>query len=244
MKISILMPIYNCPPDLLEKALISVFRQNHTDWEIVIKDGNPSRPAIYNRIIHSLTCAYQDRIKYYAAPEPADRENRQNSYYEALNWCIENSTGEILTVLAGDDQRGPRDTLSFVNQVFEEHEPGPFCLYGDCEWIDRDGSPICLKQPREIPVTFDTILTDFPFYTPSVFWNRAVHEKFGLYDSKNYPWCADLDFWLKTWRGIDSVYAGRVIGQYRQWEVSQQRDNGDLAGKEGSAILEKWRALR
>ena len=46
MRISILMPVYNCPPDLLEKALQSVFDQTFKDWEIVDKDGNPDQPAI------------------------------------------------------------------------------------------------------------------------------------------------------------------------------------------------------
>jgi hypothetical protein len=210
--ISILMPVYNCPPDLLEKALISVFKQTYQDWEIIIKDGNPYQPAIYNRNIDYLTLLHKDKIKYYAALEPADRANRQNSYYEALNWCIEKSRGEILTVLAGDDERGGPFVLQHVSDEFEKHGPGPFCLYGACEWVKRDGEHICYKQPPVLPVTFDVILTDFPFYTPAVFWNRAVHDKFGLYDT-GYPWSADLDFWLKTWRGIDSKFTPEVVGK-------------------------------
>jgi hypothetical protein len=241
--ISILMPVYNCPPDLLEKALVSVFKQTYQDWEIVIKDGNPCDPAIYNRTIDYLTRSHKDKIKYYAAVEPADRQNRQNSYYEALNWCIENSKGDILTALAGDDERGGPYVLEHVSSEFEKHGPSPFCLYGACEWVNHAGEHIAYKQPPVLPVTFDVILNDFPFYTPAVFWNRAVHDKFGLYDIQ-YPWSADLDFWLKTWRGIDSKFTPEVIGKYRHWEISQQRDNGDLAGQEGTKILEKWRALR
>jgi len=244
VKISILMPTYNCPPELFEKALLSVFVQDYDDYEIVIKDGNIDQPAATSQIIRDLFGRNSDKIKYYAAVESADRENHQNSYYDALNWCIENSTGDILTVLSSDDERGDPDTLRYVNSLFELYGKVPMCLYGGCEWINRDGEHICFKQPPNPPIIFDDILRDNPFYTPSLFWNRAVFDKFGLFDAKNFPWCADLDFYLKTWRGIDGIYIPRIIGKYRHWEVSQQRDNGLLAGAEGTKILEKWRALR
>lgn len=242
MKVSILMPVYDCPPDLLEKALVSVFKQTYDDYEIIIKDGNPDKPAIKSVKIRCLVFGPGSRVKYFMEAELADRENRQNSYYEALNWCIEHSTGEILTVLSGDDERGGPFVLQHVADEFEKHGSDPFCLYGACEWINHAGEHLEFKQPPRLPVTFDEILRDFPFYTPAVFWNRAVHDKFGLFDTE-YPWCADLDFWLKTWRGIDSKFTPEVIGRYRQWAVSQQRDNGDLAGQEGRKILEKYRSV-
>lgn len=243
MRISVLMPTYKCPPELFEKALVSVFKQSHTDWEIIIKDGNNDQPAITSDKLRSLIMAPDSKTKYFVEAEPADRENRQNSYYEALNWCIENSTGDILTILSSDDERGDHFTFKHVNDEFMNHGSGPFCLYGVCEWINREGEHICYKQPPVNPVTFEDILRDNPFYTPAIFWNRAVFDKFGLFD-ESLPWCSDLDFYLKTWRGIDSKFTPEVIGKYRHWEVSQQRDNGLEAGAEGTKILEKWRALR
>ena len=243
VKISILMPTYKCPADLFEKALLSVLTQTHQDFEIIIKDGNTEDPTINNPRIGGLI-GQSDKIIYEVSPENADRANHQNSYYEALNQCIKLSTGDILTVLSSDDERGGPCTLKRINDVFEKHGPGPLCVYGACEWIERDGKHICFKQPPSIPVTWDNILTDNPFYTPSLFWNRAVFDKFGLFDATNFPWCADLDFYLKTWRGIDSTFISYIVGRYRHWEVSQQRDNGLLAGAEGTKILEKWRALR
>ncbi len=244
MKISVLMPTYKCPPELFEIALMSVLCQNYDDFEIIIKDGCVENPALKDPKICAILDAYFPKIYYGIGVENADRENKQNSYYDALNWCIEHSTGDILTVLSSDDERGCTSTFSHVNRQFEKHGPGPLCLYGVCEWINRAGEHMCYKQPPVIPITFDEILRDNPFYTPSIFWNRSVFDKFGLFDAKNFPWCADLDFYLKTWRGIDSQFTPEVIGKYRHWEVSQQRDNGLLAGAEGTRILEKWRALR
>lgn len=239
MRISILMPIYRCPPDLLVKSLQSVISQNFTDWEIIIKDGDTENPDA--RVLNIINL-FHNNIHYFASTESADRTNHQNSYYEALNFCIQKSTGEILTALAGDDERGEPDVLGHVHDVFQAHGSSPFCLYGPCEWIDVEDKHICWKQPPS-PVTFDTILTDFPFYTPAIFWNRAVHDKFGLFDT-NYPWSADLDFWLKVWRGIDSDCTCWTIGKYRQWGTSQQRIHCLEAGKEATGVMGKWRLTR
>ncbi len=243
MLVSVLMPIYKCPVDLLEKSIQSVIRQTHQDFEIIIKDGDPWNPAVDSPAICNLIKSLGNRCKYAVSVENADRANRQNSYYSALNQCIELSRGEILTVLSGDDERGGPFVLEHVNREFEQHGSSPFCLYGACEWVNAAGEHIAFKQPPILPVTFDVILNDFPFYTPAVFWNRAVHDKFGLYDEQ-YPWCSDLDFWLKTWRNIDSKFTPEVIGKYRHWEISQQRDNGLLAGAEGRKIIDKWLAAR
>lgn len=242
MKISILMPIYRCPPDLLVKSLQSIINQTFTDWEIIIKDGDTDNWNTIDDRIYDIFNSQGGKIRHFISPESADRQNHQNSYYEALNFCIQRSTGEILTALAGDDESSGPFALRHVHDEFEKHGSSPFCLYGACEWVDREGKHICFKNPP-LDVTFDTILTDFPFYTPAIFWNRAIHDKFGLFDT-NYPWSADLDFWLKVWRGIDSQYTPGIIGKYRQWETSQQRIHCLEAGKEATGVMDKWRLTR
>ena len=98
------------------------------------------------------------RLHILSGFEAADRKTRQNSYYDALNTCIEHSTGDILTVLAGDDERGGPYVLEHVADEFEKHGPGPFCLYGACEWVNHEASILAYKQPPVLPVTFDVIL--------------------------------------------------------------------------------------
>ena len=98
--------------------------------------------------------APDSQITYFVEAEPADRENRQNSYYTALNWCVENSTGDILTVLSGDDERGSNMVLQDVSDEFEKRGSHfAFGLYGACEWINRkvntsasSSHPSCLSR--------------------------------------------------------------------------------------------------
>jgi glycosyltransferase involved in cell wall biosynthesis len=247
MKISVLMPTYNCPSDLLVKSLTSVTSQLYSDFEIIIKDGDIHRPAIANPAIASILENLGEKAKYINSPDgpPADESGAfgHNGFYEALNQCVRESTGDILCLLCSDDERGDAGTLSYVNDEFERHGPTPFCLYGMCEWINRQGEHIAFKQPHTIPITYENIICDYPFYTPSIFWNRAVHDKFGLFDL-NYWWCADFEFWLRVWRGIDSKFAPRVIGKYRIWETSQARENGPLLSNEGLRILKKYKEMK
>lgn len=229
MKVSVLMPTYDCPPALLEKSILSVMRQSHTDVELIIKDGCLGNPASGNPRIAAFFQEFGPKIKYILSPDGPPPEQsgafKHNGFYDALNEAIKASTGDVLTLLCSDDDRGPEDTLAYAALEFEQHGPTPFFLYGQSEWIDINDNRIEIKQPWTIPVTYSSLRAAYTLYTPALFWNRAVHDKFGLFDSVECPWSADLDFWLRCWRGMDSKFAPRVLGRYRNWEVSQCRSN-------------------
>lgn len=243
MKVSILMPTYNCPPELLVRSITSVAEQTHQDFEIIIKDGNFNKPIIRWDVVKELFWKLEEKIVYLVGPDgpppEASGHFKHNGFYEALNQCIKSASGDILSLLCSDDERGAPSTLEYVNSVFEKHGPSPFFLYGACEWISRDGWSMEVKRPPV--VSFESLLRDYTLFTPSLFWNRAVHEKFGLFD-ESYTWCADVDFWLRCWRGgMDSKLTPEVIGKYRVWETSQARANESSLWKESSAIQAKYR---
>ena len=238
MKVSILVPTYDTPPALLLKALMSVIDQKNVDWEIIIKDGSPRNPAIGSAEVANLIYHHKQRIGYYCGwdgPKPEDSGYfKHNGFYEALNECVRQSTGDILCLMCADDERGDPDTLAHVVEQFPDKEPR--FLYGACEWIGQYNEHIAFKQPPVVPVTFESLLRDYTLYTPSLFWSRSVHTKFGLFDHENYPWCADLDFWLRCWRGMESKFTPRVVGKYRVWGTSQARANEHLLGEESLKI--------
>lgn len=229
MKISVVIPTYGCPPELFEKCLLSVASQTYTDFEIIIKDGNVKSPVIEDSRIASLFKSLSPKIKYILSPDGHPSEAGSfyghNGFYPALNDCVLASTGEIITLLASDDERGPDDTLAYVHEQFEKHGSSPFCLYGQCEWVDRSNSYLETKIPEPIPVTHDSMIWGYNLYTPAIFWNREVHRQFGMFDAETCPWNADLDFWLRCWNKIDSEYAPKILGRYRVWEVSQCRES-------------------
>lgn len=237
------MSTYNNPPELIDKAIRSVMAQTHQDYELLIKDACVEHPAISHPSTAALIEQLGSRGKYILAPDGDPNGNNgfygHIGFYEAINLMIRESTGDVLTILNADDERGPVDTLAYVSEQFEKHGPGPFFLYSDCEWIDRENRHLTVKRPPQM--TFELLLKAFTLYIPAFFWNRAVHDKFGYYDEK-LVWAADLEFWLRCWRGMDTMYAPKILGRYRQWEISQCRENqGRMFAPEVEDIRRKYR---
>jgi glycosyltransferase involved in cell wall biosynthesis len=219
---------------------LSVVNQTHQDFEIILKEGCVDNPVGNNPRIAALIESLGSKIKYTVSPDGQLKEQnsfyKHNGFYQALNECVLASTGDLITLLASDDERGPSDTLAYVNERFEQHGPAPFFLYGQCEWVDADNNPLEIKEPAVIPMTREALIDAYTLYTPALFWNRMVHRQFGLFDELNCPWCADLDFWLRCWNAIDTEYAPRILGRYRIWGVSQCRESGDLQKPEADMI--------
>lgn len=245
MKISMLMPAYNCPIELLERAVISVMGQTHKDFEIVIKDGNPARPACFSARFGKLANELGSKLKYIVSLDSRDDKKGRSGFYQALNVCMTEATGDVFSFLAGDDERGDADVLVVANERFEAYGSRPFLLYGDCERINKDGSHysvVCPGSGQQVsnPVTFDELLRDNRLLTPAVFWNRAVFEKFGLFD-ESLDWVADYEYWLRIWRGIDKEYIPKSMGRYRIWEVSEQFKNCAQTGIQTQAFIGRYR---
>ena len=95
MKVSVLMPTYDCPPELLEKSILSVFRQSHTNVEIIVKDGCLNNPALNDSRIAGLFRDLGSRIQYILSPDGPPPEQsgafKHNGFYDALNEAIKSS---------------------------------------------------------------------------------------------------------------------------------------------------------
>ena len=245
MKISMLMPVYRVPPDLLAKALASVFSQTHTDFEVIIRDGSLEHPAVEDARIKFVLDNPGSHVIYSIGQDSRDDIARRSGFYQALNWCMRNARGDIFSFLAGDDERGVPEVLEWVNERFEAHGPSPFLLYGDCDKIRYDSSldvvvPPGQMRPVSNPITYEEMMRSNMLCTPAVFWNRAVVEKFGYFD-ETFDWAADIEYWLRIWRGIDKEYLPKSIGRYRDWETSQNAKNGGAAHEQMLRAQERYR---
>ena len=242
MKISILMPTYDCPPHLMVKSLGSIVNQTHQDFEIIIKDGCVDNPAINDSGVQELINSLGSRVKYILSPDGPSSEvsgfYKHNGFYEALDACVEASTGDVLSLLCSDDETGESDTFEYVNQIFTSQGSTPSLVYGQCEWINADGSHNGYKTPPS-SITYEQLLSAYTLYTPALFWSKSIHDRFGLFDYENFSWCADLDFWLRCWKDIQTTFAPKVLGKYRTWETSQCLKNNLLVGAETTVLQRK-----
>ncbi|MEE4676791.1 glycosyltransferase [Pseudomonas alliivorans] len=126
--ISVIMPVYNPPLDLLREAIESVRAQLYTRWELCISDDASSEPGIIEFL--KEIAAQDDRIKVIF------REH--NGHISAAsNSALELATGHFIALMDNDDLL-PRHALYWVARTIREN-PDAGLIYSDEDKIDLKG---------------------------------------------------------------------------------------------------------
>lgn len=128
--VSVLMPTYNTPLDVLERAIDSVVGQTYDHWELIVVDDGSTSSELHDYLARRE--ARDARITVLLEPE-----NRGIS--AATNRSLASAAGEIVAFLDHDDELHP-DALAEVVRAFAD-EPRPDAVYTDQEYIERDGTP-------------------------------------------------------------------------------------------------------
>jgi glycosyltransferase involved in cell wall biosynthesis len=126
--ISILMPVFNTPPEFLEKAIQSVQAQVYENWELCICDDASTAPRVRGCV---ETFAGRDpRIKVSFLP-------RNSGISIASNTALALATGQYVGLLDHDDELAP-DALFQVVQLLQTH-PEADVIYSDEDKLDSRG---------------------------------------------------------------------------------------------------------
>ncbi|MCQ2990014.1 glycosyltransferase [Pseudomonas tremae] len=126
--ISIIMPVYNPPLDLLREAVESVRAQLYPQWELCLADDASTDPEVIE-YLKSLS-ALDDRIKV------VFREH--NGHISAAsNSALEIATGEFVAMMDNDDLL-PLHALYWVAKTIREN-PDAGLIYSDEDKISTDG---------------------------------------------------------------------------------------------------------
>ena len=143
--VSVLLPTYETPVDVLDLAVGSVLAQTYEHWElVVVDDGSTS-----------------ERLQEYLAELPsrdprisvtAQRDNAGVS--AATNVALERAEGEFVAMLDHDDELHPDALLEIVRAL--NADPTLDAVYTDQEYVERDGTPA------------DLLLK--PDWSPRLFW--------------------------------------------------------------------------
>ncbi|KTC60991.1 glycosyltransferase [Pseudomonas savastanoi] len=127
--ISIIMPVYNPPLELLREAVESVRAQLYPRWELCLADDASTDQGVID-YLKSLG-AQDDRIKV------VFREH--NGHISAAsNSALEVATGEFVALMDNDDLL-PRHALYWVARTIREN-PGAGLIYSDEDKISTDGT--------------------------------------------------------------------------------------------------------
>jgi glycosyltransferase involved in cell wall biosynthesis len=126
--ISIVMPVFDPDPAILDAAIRSVRDQSYTRWELCIADDASSNPAVAD-VLRSHSNADR-RIKVHF------RDARGN-ISAASNTALEMATGDYVALFDHDDLLPPL-ALHWVVEAINRH-PNAKLLYSDEDKVDERG---------------------------------------------------------------------------------------------------------
>ncbi|MGB8652225.1 MAG: glycosyltransferase [Mycobacteriales bacterium] len=127
--ISVLTPVYNPEPAVLDAAIKSVLSQTYDGWELCLVDDCSTDPAV--RHVLDTWSSRDRRIR-------VQRRTTNGGISNASNDALLMARGDIIALLDHDDTLAP-DALGAVNHAFVTHRDADV-VYTDEDKIDLDGS--------------------------------------------------------------------------------------------------------
>ena len=174
MKFSIIIPNLN-DANGLELTLKSILKQNYTNYECIVIDGDSTDHSL--QIINN----YSNIItKYVSEPD--------RGIYDAINKGLVLCTGDIINTINSGDTYFTENSLKIIHEYF--------ICQKDIDFIF--GSVMKQKvyykyEPKKMWWTFNF----YPSHSGGFFVKKKVHNIVGLYSLK-YPCSSDYDFFWKA----------------------------------------------
>ena len=199
--VSVVIPCYG-QAHFLDEAIRSVRAQTYRHFEIiVVDDGSPDNTA-------EVAARYDGLLRLI--------RQRNLGLATARNNGLRASVGDFIVFLDADDRLTPRALETGVNSLCA----APECafVYGFCEFIDQEGSPV--PTPQHIPITenyYRAFLRDNFILTPgAAMFRRSVFSRVVGFDPSLYRGCEDLDLYLRIAKEWPVHCHGNTTLQYRK----------------------------
>lgn len=190
-RISVIIPTYNTPSDLLDRTIQSVIAQVYTDWELCIADD-----ASTDERTRKTLAAWAEsdaRIKVMFG-----RENGNIS--RATNAAVGMASGEFLAFLDHDDELTP-DALAEIALAVAIN-PDVDYIYSDSDKINMEGQRFA---PEFKPDWSPTLLLSYMYMGHIKAVRRSLFDKLGGFRA-GFEGSQDFDFALRM-----SEHARRIV---------------------------------
>lgn len=186
--VSIIMSAYNAEETLVE-ALESIYRQTHTNWELIVCD-DASGDGTYK--ILSSAAAASDGMRVVVL---RNRTNRRLAY--SLNRCLEIASGEYVARMDADDVSAP-NRIERQLAYLSEH-PGVDLVGSWMRRFDASGLGDLVQPASDAPDRWTMATSQtVPFCHATILARRSVFAEVGGY---TVAWrtarAEDLDLWFK-----------------------------------------------
>ena len=190
VRFSVLTPVHDPPPEVLEETIGSVLGQTFEDWELCLVDDGSTNPVV------------REALRRSADGDPRIRLVRRESaggIATATNAALEMATGEYVALLDHDDVLLP-DALAVVDAALRER-PDTEMVYSDEELIEEGGTDFTFAKPHWSP----DLLRSQMYTCHLGVYRRALAEEVGGFRSE-FDGSQDYDFALRI-----SERTGRVV---------------------------------
>ncbi|MFJ2428959.1 glycosyltransferase [Pseudomonas sp. NPDC087804] len=127
--ISIIMPVYNPPLELLQEAVTSVLAQLYPNWQLCIADDASTDPQVIE-YLESLS-SEDERIN-------VTMRSENGHISQASSTALESALGSYIALMDNDDLL-PEHALYWVARAIIEN-PGAGLIYSDEDKIDNQGT--------------------------------------------------------------------------------------------------------
>ncbi|MDO9352555.1 MAG: glycosyltransferase, partial [Solirubrobacteraceae bacterium] len=197
--VSLLMPVHDPDPGLLDRTIAAVFGQTDRDWQLCIVDDGSSDPAVRDR----LARASQDRRVTLARHEAA------KGISGATNAALGIATGEFVATLDHDDVLAP-DAIAQVKAYLARH-PETDLVYSDNDLLAGNRRFSAALKPDWSPELLRSVMYTLHFSA----YRRSVIEALGGWRSV-FDGAQDHDLVLRLSESTDRIgHLPRVLYHWR-----------------------------
>ena len=210
--ISVLTPVHDPPPQMLEASIASVRGQTFTDWELCLVDDGSTNPEVIAAL--KRHAAEDSRIH-------VERRDQAGGISTATNAALDLATGRYIALLDHDDTLTP-DALQHVADKLAE-DPDLDMIYSDEDVIRTDGIVEHHLKPGWSPEHMSALM-----YTCHLgVYRRQLALDLGGFRSQ-FDGCQDYDFVLRLMERTDRVtHIPRILYHWRAH--SRSTAGGDVA---------------
>jgi glycosyltransferase involved in cell wall biosynthesis len=200
--VSILTPVHNPTPPILEEMLTSVRAQSFDDWELVLVDDASTDPDVID--ILDRAAAEDPRIRL-------ERRSEGGGISAATNTGLSSATGTYIALLDHDDVLDPEALAHVAAKIAED--PDIDMLYSDEDIFDGHRRLALFRKPSWSP----DLLRSHMYSCHFGVYRRSLAEEIGGFRSE-FDGSQDHDFVLRLSERTDReriVHIPRVLYHWR-----------------------------
>ncbi|MCT1539296.1 MULTISPECIES: glycosyltransferase [Lysinibacillus] len=199
--ISVVVPTYNTPLDLLDEAIKSLQNQIYNNWELCICDDQSPNKEVWSSLQRYANI--DNRIKIIQSPENLHIAG-------ATNLAISLAKGEYIGFLDHDDIL-TNDALFEVVKALNEHDAD--LIYSDEDKLEMDGT---FTEPFFKPDWSPDYLLSTNYICHFAVYRKTIGDKIGWINS-GYDGAQDYDFVLRFTEQTQKIHhISKVLYHWRK----------------------------